>query len=151
MSAQPPTSSGQVAAFGILAKAGLFVRVWLLAVRIRVELWRRPLPEVVARLDTPTLVTRHPTRRLVRAVNRGLRIGSWRPRCLLRSLVLYRLLRAQGDAPTLIIGLPSRATETDAHSWVELDGRDVGPYPGRFGHEELARFPRTRPGEGPTR
>jgi hypothetical protein len=28
----------------------------------------------------------------------------------------------------------------EAHAWVELGGLDLGPAPGRNGHEELARF-----------
>jgi len=79
---------------------------------------------------------------LSRAVSRGLRIGPWRPRCLLRSLVLYRLLREQGVDAQLVIGLPDRASSPDAHAWVEVDGRDVGPWPGRKGYEELTRYPR---------
>ena len=52
----------------------------------------------------------------------------------------YRLLREQGDEPELVIGLPQTAADKDAHAWVELDGVDVGPPPGRGTHEELARF-----------
>ena len=56
------------------------------------------------------------------------------------SLVLYRLLREQGDDAELVIGLPQTPADKDAHAWVELAGRDVGPPPGRGPHEELARF-----------
>ena len=56
------------------------------------------------------------------------------------ALVLYRLLREQGDEPELVIGLPQTAADKDAHAWVELGGVDVGPPPGRGTHEELARF-----------
>jgi len=139
-------SAAHAARLSYAEKAALLVRIWVLALRIRIALSRRPLPEVVAALDSPAAAPRLPAARwlpaarLARAVNRGLRVGRWRPRCLLRSLVLYRLLRAQGNTPELIIGLPRVAT-TDAHSWIELDGVDVGPWPGRFGHEELARYP----------
>ena len=78
--------------------------------------------------------------RLRRAVERPLRIGSWRPRCLLSALVLFRLLREQGQPVELVIGLPSDAVDEEAHAWVELDGVDLGPAPGRAGHEALARF-----------
>jgi hypothetical protein len=61
---------------------------------------------------------------------------------LIRSLVLYSLLRSQGDAAELIIGMPVLPTSSDAHSWVELGGQDVGPLPGSRGYAELARFPR---------
>ena len=55
--------------------------------------------------------------------------------------MLYRLLRRQGDPAELVIGLPASPRDKDAHAWVELDGRDVGPFPGRNGHVELARYP----------
>jgi hypothetical protein len=56
-------------------------------------------------------------------------------------LVLFRLLREQGEQAELVIGLLPNAPNQRAHAWVELDGRDVGPPPGRFGHEEMARLP----------
>ena len=72
--------------------------------------------------------------------HRSLRIGGIRPRCLYNALVLYRLLREQGDQAVLVIGLPPTAANEEAHAWVELSGYDVGPPPGRNGHEPLARF-----------
>jgi hypothetical protein len=53
---------------------------------------------------------------------------------------LFRLLREQGDPAELVIGLPDAAADHEAHAWVEVDGRDVGPPPGRGQHEPLARF-----------
>ena len=125
-----------------LGKAALLWRVWVTAAQAQIALWRRPLPEVVASLRTQATDARRPTALLSLAVSRGLRIGPWQPRCLLRSLVLYRLLRAQGDAADLVIGLPDRPTTSDAHAWVELAGRDVGPLPGGAGYQELTRYPR---------
>jgi hypothetical protein len=97
------------------------------------------LIERLSRISRPAR-SRHPTRRLSRAVDRSLRIGSRRPTCLVNSLVLFRLLREQGDHAELVIGLPESPTSKDAHAWVELDGREVGPPPGRAGHSQLARF-----------
>ena len=108
------------------AKTGLAVRIWVLLARVVVGLRREPLPALVARLS--------------RAVDRSLRVGGRRPRCLVNALVLYRLLREQGDDAELVVGLPARPVDKDAHAWVELGGVDVGPPPGRSGHEELARF-----------
>ena len=54
--------------------------------------------------------------------------------------MLFRLLREQGDDVELVIGLPEEAADERAHAWVELHGRDVGPPPGRAGHEEMARL-----------
>jgi hypothetical protein len=55
-------------------------------------------------------------------------------------LVLYRLLKEQGDEPELVIGLSEHLTDHLAHAWIELEGIDIGPRPGRDGHHELARF-----------
>ncbi len=77
---------------------------------------------------------------LSRAVDRSLHFGRIRPRCLTSSLVLYTLLHEQGDSAELVIGLPPDAKDHAAHAWVEIDGVDVGPPPGRGRHVELARF-----------
>lgn len=134
----PPRSSRR-------AKVRLLVRIWLIAAVIQLDLRRRPLPEVVRRLGAPGGAKPAAVSHLSRAVWRGLRIGSVRPRCLLRSLVLFRLLRAQGDPAILVIGLHAGAATSEAHAWVELHGRDVGPVPGGRGYRELARFPRPEP------
>ena len=123
----------------------LLCLVWATAVEVRLRLSRHTLPEVVAALGAPSRQKRRPITLLSRAVSRGLRIGAWHPRCLIRSLVLYRLLRAQGDPAELIIALPHLATSHDAHAWVELRGRDVGPPPGGAGYVELTRYPRQAP------
>lgn len=115
--------------------------VWVSAARIAVALRRQPL-QAVASVSPVRSRDRVPLALLSRAVARGLRIGPWQPRCLVRALVLYRLLRAQGDPAELVIGLHHRAASPDAHAWVLLDGRDVGPPPGGAGYEEMTRFPR---------
>ena len=51
-----------------------------------------------------------------------------------------RFLQLKAQAVEAIGLLPS-APNQRAHAWVELDGRDVGPPPGQFGHEEMARLP----------
>jgi hypothetical protein len=125
-------------------KMVLYVQIWREHLVVQWDLRRIPLPQLV---DAYARGSRsradHPPRRLSRAVGRSLRIGPWQPRCLPRSLVLFRLLRAQGEAAELVIGLPSEASSSDAHAWVEIDGRVVGPPPGRLGHEELVRYPLT--------
>jgi hypothetical protein len=124
------------------AKAGLAVHIWALGARVLIGLRREPLPTFVARLGETGSPSggRHSAAKLSHAVDRSLRIGSRRPRCLVNALVLYRLLREQDEDAELVIGLPARPTDKDAHAWVELGGIDVGPPPGRAGHEELARF-----------
>lgn len=124
------------------SKAGLTWRAWAAYAAIAVETVRRPLPRIVDELERrPASSTLHvDPRRLGRIVFRVLRIGPWRPRCLFTSLVLFRLLREQGDLPVLVIGLPTHATGTKAHAWIEVDGAEVGPPPGSRGHVALARF-----------
>lgn len=75
-----------------------------------------------------------------KAIHRVLRIGGRRPRCLPSALVMFDLLRSEGTFAELVIGLPSNATNQIAHAWVEVDGRDVGPPPGRHEHGEFARY-----------
>jgi hypothetical protein len=123
-------------------KLRLIVHIWYWFVRIRLGVNRAPMPRYVASLGDVN-VRRRPAidaRLLSRAVDRCLRIGHTRPRCLYNALVLYRLLREQGDAAELVVGLPPSAPNEEAHAWVELRGSDVGPPPGREGHEPLARF-----------
>jgi hypothetical protein len=127
------------------AKARLALRVWARYLSIRPRIRRTPIPRLAEALAdggrTATRRERMPPQRLSRAVERSLHIGPWRPRCLANALVLYRLLREQGDDAQLVIGLPADAATHEAHAWVELGGLDLGPAPGRSGHEPLARFP----------
>ena len=130
------------ARLGLGDQIRLALRVWALAARVAVAVRREPLPQLVRDYSTPASGrrTKLPPWMLSRAVDRALRVGAVRPRCLVNSLVLYRLLREQGDGAELVIGLPDDADDHLAHAWVELDGRDVGPPPGRGTHQPLARF-----------
>lgn len=123
-------------------KISIAVRsVWLFVV-VRARLRGHDLPRVVSSLSTVERA-RAPRARPVRVgriVARTLSVGPWRARCLHTSLVLYRLLREQGERPELVIGLKESPSEKDAHAWIEVDGRDVGPPPGRGRHQELARY-----------
>ncbi len=124
------------------AKLVLALRIWGLFLATYAAVKRRPLPQVIGRLGhvgEATLDQVEP-RRLGKIVRQVLRLGPWSPRCLFNALVLYRLLRLQGDRPELVIGLPLEPRDKDAHAWVELGGLDVGPPPGRAGHQELARY-----------
>ncbi len=126
-------------------KALLAGRVWIAALDVYLQLRRGSLDEAVVALGRRRKSARRERRSpmlLSRAVWRALRVGPLRPRCLTRSLVLYRLLRAQGDEPQLVVGLPEPVTSSDAHAWVEIAGRDIGPPPGAAGYRELARYPR---------
>ena len=125
------------------SKSLLVARIWWSFAMTWVAVRRDPLPAVVARFsDLPRRRRRslHP-RRLGTIVWRVLAVGPWRARCLFLALVLFRLLREEGERPVLVIGMPREPKDKDAHAWVELDGVDVGPPPGGAGHQVLARFP----------
>lgn len=123
-------------------RVALAVRVVRCYAQVRRRLSREPLPSLAASFGEVQVRPGEPipARQLAWAVDRTLRIGSHRPRCIFNALVLYRLLREQGDPAVLVVGLRPDAITKDAHAWVELDGADVGPPPGRAGHEPMARF-----------
>ena len=134
-----PRRSGERLRF--TAKVRLALRVWRSYVRVRRGLRHPPLPAFIQELgSTPARARGYPPALLSLAVQRSLRLGPLRPRCLTSSLVLYRLLREQGDRAEVVIGLAHDARDHAAHAWVELDDRDVGPPPGRSNHAPIARF-----------
>jgi hypothetical protein len=127
---------------GVAAKVRLASAVlWCYAV-VQVGLRRRPLPQLVQRLGEPgkPRQTTLAPRRLGAIVHRVLRVWPLRARCLVAALVLYRLLERRGIEAELVLGLPAEAEDHSAHAWIEVDGVDVGPPPGKSGHRELARY-----------
>lgn len=118
------------------------VRIVTTFVVIRSMMRRHELPDLVRALGRsarPRRGRHHPAR-LGRAVAAVLRIGPLQARCLITSLVLYRLLREEGYEPVLVIGMPDDASSPMAHAWVEVSGHDVGPPPGKGVHQELMRL-----------
>lgn len=72
-------------------------------------------------------------RRLGQPVRRTLDPLPWDSRCLMRSLVLLRMLARRGVVCRLVIGV--RPGETlEAHAWVEHDGHPLLP---TLGYERL--------------
>lgn len=123
------------------AKARLAAVIVVLYGRVRWLLWRRTIPEVAATLRSwRGPVPPAPPPRLGRSVARVLAVGPYRARCLHTSFVHFALLRSLGEHPEIVIGLGERPATKDAHAWVEIDGDDVGPPPGRGQHIELARY-----------
>lgn len=126
----------------VAASLSLQARVRFWGTSVRIGLRRHRLPDLVRRLGSAP--RRRPTNtspeHLGRIVERTLHRGPVRERCLLTSLVLYRLLREEGRRAELVIGLPDHPRDQEAHAWVEIDGVDVGPPPGRGRHAELARY-----------
>jgi hypothetical protein len=92
------------------------------------------LPSVVARLrrvppePAPGPMGAEQGARLGRAVGRTLSVLPFDSRCLLRSLVLVRLLARRGETADLVIAArPGEAEGFDAHAWVEVAGYPVLP------------------------
>lgn len=123
-------------------KASVALRAWYWFPLVHAGLRRQRLPLFVQRLSTVKRPrsTRLPAERVGRGVERVLRLGPKRARCLIAALVLFRLLREQGEPAELVIGMPLLPSSEDAHAWVEIAGVDVGPPPGHRGHTELARY-----------
>jgi hypothetical protein len=126
----------------LFAKVALALRTLYWFGVVQSELRRRPVPQIVERLRVVDRVRpyRIPAGRLGRGVARLLKIGPFEARCLVMALVHFRLLREQGDEPELVIGLERISRTRDAHAWLEIEGRDVGPPPGRGAHEGLLRY-----------
>ena len=110
--------------------------------RVRLDLPRVALPELVARYSrTPRHPQRYPVHTLRRAVDRLLVLPGRPLRCLPRALVLYSLVVEQDQNPRLVVGLPEAGDSNRAHAWVEIDGVDVGPSPGRADHQPMVAYP----------
>ena len=124
------------------AKAELYLRAWYWYVFVRAFLRIDPLPRLVERLRAAPRERSDDVEpaRLGRIVGKSMRVHGRSARCLIGALVLYRLLQERGQAGVLVLGLPEDATDVIAHAWIEVDGADVGPPPGRGRHVELARY-----------
>jgi hypothetical protein len=116
------------------AQARLVAEILFAYLGTRWQLRRRPLPEVVARLRimevrAPTPLAAYQGARLGRAVGRTLELLPSDSRCLVRSLVLMRLLARRGVNAALVIAARpgSRGDDLDAHAWVEVAGQAVLP------------------------
>ena len=111
-------------------------------VRVRVDLHREPLPDLVARYSGAQRHPHHyPVHTLRRAVDRLLVLPGRPLRCLPRALVMYSLVVEQDQNPRLMVGIPEAGDSNRAHAWVEIDGVDVGPSPGRAGHQPMVAYP----------
>ena len=126
----------------LVRNAALAGRIWLTYLRVVRLLRSQPMHDAIRALGRPSSrrESSEVATRYSRAIHRTLRLGNKRPRCLPSALVLYSLLKAGHIPAELVIGLPATPTSPIAHAWVELDGRDIGPPPGRHQHQELARY-----------
>ena len=107
--------------------------------RVRVRMLRGDVREVVDALRHDAVDLHDPYdayrigRRLGQPVRRTLDPLPWDSRCLMRSLVLLRMLARRGVVCRLVIGV--RPGETlEAHAWIEHDGHPLLP---TLGYERL--------------
>ncbi len=113
------------------ARARLAIEILAAYTQSRRALRRAPIETVVAGLRSqwpaaaqPATNSLQEARRLGRAVGRLLAHVPGDTRCLVRSLVLTRLLASRGIEAKLVIG--ARTTpDFLAHAWVEHDGSPV--------------------------
>ena len=99
--------------------------------RAQVMVWRRPIGRLIAE-PTPApeqqgRVARLPmderTASIARAVDRAARCGVFRPKCLVRSMALHRMLERSGITGSVIrIGVRRNGDDLLAHAWVEHMG-----------------------------
>jgi hypothetical protein len=121
----------------------LATRIWWRYATVKLLLARRrPLPVTIEALQSrpPASPIDQEPRQLGRSVVRALRVGRLQPRCLTLALIHMTLLLDNGTPGQLVIGLPDNARSPRAHAWIEIDGVDIGPPPGRHGHQELVRY-----------
>jgi len=99
--------------------------------RAQVIVWRRPIGRLIAEPPTATEPPSRSTRqtgdqraaRFARAVDRAARRGVFRPKCLVRSMALHRMLERSGVHGSVIrIGVRREGDALLAHAWVEHMG-----------------------------
>jgi Transglutaminase-like superfamily len=97
------------------------------------EICASPVHTSARTVDAQDRASLEQARRLGRAVTRTLAFAPGDTRCLIRSLVLCRLLSRRGTAGRLVIGVRP-APEFLGHAWVEVAGHPVlPPGDGSFG------------------
>jgi hypothetical protein len=112
---------------------------------VRILLWRRTRPETVAALrrgladdavasEASLSLGRH----LASATVRTITLLPADSRCLMRSLVLLRVLARRGLGATLVLSA-APGPPLEAHAWVEHAGEPLLA-PGQLRHQPLARL-----------
>ncbi|MBD2112402.1 MULTISPECIES: lasso peptide biosynthesis B2 protein [Cyanophyceae] len=76
--------------------------------------------------------------RLARSVNRAADNSPLWGNCLKRSLTLWFLLRRQGVASDLCIGVQLQQSQFKAHAWVKYGGHVINDHPAI--HQQFAAF-----------
>ena len=129
MSSSEAGSTPVTPRLGVLVRAALVMETLTAYAVVHWHLRRRDLPAVVAALRASS-VARRPLdaddRRLAGVAVRVLSVMPGDARCLVRSLVVLRLLARRGiDVRLIIAARPAPSFE--AHAWVERAGRPLLP------------------------
>jgi hypothetical protein len=110
------------------------LRAQLVLARAQRELRSLPQGEMVreevAPPATPVGTRSDDARRIALAVSRAAEFGLFRPRCLVRSRALRKMLDAAGiEGAQVRVGVQLRQGRFFAHAWVEYGGKVVGDDP----------------------
>jgi hypothetical protein len=107
---------------------------------------RRPLPDAVAALRLGAGDGRDATgaalplaRHLASATARTITLMPVDSRCLMRSLVLTRLMGRRGLGSTLVLSVSAQPSQFEAHAWIEHAGVALLPAE-PDGHEQIVRL-----------
>jgi hypothetical protein len=110
-----------------------------LSLRCRVGRRTRRLSPAIVESDLPSARgARPPLSTVAAAVRVATAVRPFRTTCLVRSMVLARMLRRRGYPAQVVVGVPGDGVGPDprfAHAWVEL-----GPTAGTPGYSELVRL-----------
>ena len=99
--------------------------------RAQVMVWRRPIGRLITERSNQPEKLSHLTRDatdqraagIALAVDRAARRGVFRPKCLVRSMALHRMLERSGIHGSVIrIGVRREGDQLLAHAWVEHMG-----------------------------
>ena len=99
--------------------------------RAQVIVWRRPIGRLIAGStprqarvsEAPPQAANRRAAHIATAVDRAARRGVFRPKCLVRSIALQRMLERSGIEGSVIrIGVRREGDELLAHAWVEHMG-----------------------------
>ena len=74
----------------------------------------------------PLFQNRYEITRLTRLADYAARATRPGGPCLVRSLLLFWLLKARGEAAELLIGVSKEAAALNSHAWIETQGNIIG-------------------------
>jgi len=131
LSSPPLPNGGQIVQRPSVSDLVAFAWAQLELLRAQVIVWGRPIGRLIAEPPTqpegssqitPERVDQR-VAKIARAVDRAARRGVFRPKCLVRSLALHRMLERNGIHGSVIrIGVRRDGDELLAHAWVEHKG-----------------------------